>query len=252
MQPAVDLAACLTLARQKGTSMVNVTPASLPGRGLGLVTTCDVTRDTVLIDVPEPAMIFANRNFIKAHPVLQAAQPQAQLASFLGYMHAHHRAEYQVYSACWPSLRECQGMLLWWSLRSQSAATIRPYMPQSLANALGSATSEWTEDSHYMIAARKGYEAEPKGGASELDLYHWIIANTRSFSFDMNRGSKKQRSVMCPTLDFMNHCSSAHGETQYAGVCFLIIREWWSSLHVFRRILSAGVHRATSLSLHAT
>lgn len=250
MQPAADLAACLALARQKGTSTVNVTPASLPGRGLGLVTTCDVSRDTVLIDVPESAMIFANRNFLKAHPVLQDAQPQAQLATFLGYMHVHQRAEYQVYSACWPSLRECQGMLLWRSLRSQSAATIRPYMPQSLANALGSATSEWTEDSHYMTAARKGYEREAEADASELDLYHWIIANTRSFSFDLNRGHKKKRSVMCPILDFMNHCSSAHGEIQYAGVCFLFNREW-SSLHMFRRILSAGVHRATSLSLHA-
>ena len=42
------------------------------------------------------------------------------------------------------------------------------------------------------------------------DLYHWTIAHTRSFAWKP-AGSKEGKMVMCPFLDYMNHCASGDG-----------------------------------------
>jgi len=64
-------------------------------------------------------------------------------------------------------------------------------------------------------------ERDESGGADEEWwedwLYHWILVNTRSFHWKPE-GVRVGSMVMCPFLDYMNHCPNGLGVSLLRGI----------------------------------
>lgn len=80
----------------------SVTPAALPGRGIGLQTTAFISKGTRILFIPEKA-IFKPRK--EAGPGSSKQSPHAQLA-LSAFKAFRNDAELQRWSATWPSERD--------------------------------------------------------------------------------------------------------------------------------------------------
>lgn len=200
-------------ALTRGVEITHVAPASLPGRGIGLVTTAAIKKNTRLIFVPERAMIAPWPSIITSLS-LSSASPQAQLAATLTALYqSDDSAAYKACSAVWPTWHDFSSSLLWLppavSLEDQG----RSILPFTLQKPLERVRGDFERDMGVWSPDDSGDEE-----IRQRHVYHWAIANTRSFHWKPP-GRAKGCMVVCPVLDYMNHCASGKGVSVSCVLC---------------------------------
>ncbi|KAK1055591.1 hypothetical protein LTR12_011163 [Friedmanniomyces endolithicus] len=177
-------------SKERGVEIRDVKPATLPGRGLGLVTTAKIKAGARIIFVPEKAM-FKPYNF------LTNASPQAQLAASLLVDCKAAQSTISPWAATWPTDSDFEhSMPLRWpdSLRS----LVPPPVEQPLERQ-GKDLLKDLNDVYDFLAASE---------LSDDDFrYYWFIVNSRSFHWKPP-GGKAGSMVMCPFIDYINHAPS--------------------------------------------
>lgn len=213
-------------AVSKSITISSVAPLALPGRGIGLLATANITADSKLIFVPEKAMIKSSPSFLKKHTLLKAS-PQAQLAAYLTLASREEPQQPEWYTqsrAVWPTPDDFRACMLAWS-SGEELESLKGVAPPSILSPLERLLLDLQKDreavGHLMPTSG---EADSTGGivGDEVDddkasweqgfIYHWILVNTRSFHWKPH-GVREGSMVMCPFLDYMNHCPNGKGCT---------------------------------------
>ncbi|KAF1344683.1 hypothetical protein BDV97DRAFT_402455 [Delphinella strobiligena] len=216
-------------AQNQGISITSVAPLPLSGRGIGLLAITQIKADDKLIIVPEQSMIKTSLQFLKTNK-LQKASPQAQLAAYLtlASRQTPEPPEWYVQSrAVWPTPEDFRACMVAWSEVGE-LDVLKECAPPSILSPLERLLLDLRKDEgaveHLRIEAEtqtgaddenggeENGEGEAKSSWTEEYVYHWILVNTRSFHWKPH-GVREGSMVMCPFLDYMNHCPNGHGCT---------------------------------------
>lgn len=214
-------------AQDQSISITSVAPLPLEGRGIGLLATTEIKAEDKLIFVPEQSMIKTSSQFLKKNK-LQKASPQAQLAAYLTLASRQTPEPPEWYSqsrAVWPTLEDFRACMLAWS-EVGDLEVLKECAPPSILSPLERLLLDLRKDEgaveHLRIEAEaqtgtddengveENGEEEAKRSWAEEYVYHWILVNTRSFHWKPH-GVREGSMVMCPFLDYMNHCPNGHG-----------------------------------------
>lgn len=181
-------------AEGQGIQINGVGPAALSGRGIGLVATRAIKPGDILINVPPSAMLSP-----ASHHSSSSFSPQAKLTATLLELSLASDNHYTECAKVWPTPASFRSSLAWFTPSDHNLAH-KHLFPTALA----AAYDRLLRDAETDAAALDCNVSDP------AFLYHWAIANTRSFSF--KPPSKREGiMVLCPVLDYMNHCSSGQG-----------------------------------------
>lgn len=156
-------------------------------------------------------MIKSDSSFLKKH-ALHKVSPQAQLAAYLTVAsQSDPRPEwYESSRAVWPTPDDFKECMLAWS-EPEELVVLRRNAPPSILSPLERLLLDLKKD--VDAVAHLHVEGQGEGNWSDDYLYHWILVNTRSFHWKPE-GVKEGSMVMCPFLDYMNHCPNGHGVGQ--------------------------------------
>lgn len=159
-------------------------------------------------------MIRASSSALKTHG-LETASPQAQLAAYLtlSAMASPQPDWYRESRAVWPSAEDFKACMIAWSAESE-LEVLREWAPPGAKGPLERLLVDLAKDGGDVGHLWEGKEGEE--GWREEWIYHWILVNTRSFHWKPV-GVKDGSMVMCPFLDYMNHCPNGLG-----------VSLWWS------------------------
>ncbi|KAF2220257.1 hypothetical protein BDZ85DRAFT_303517 [Elsinoe ampelina] len=134
--------------------------------------------------------------------------PQARLAATLMHMDSIKNAEYEICSSVWPTSDDFESSLFWYSLTAHTAS---PPWYDSMPTALRTASTRLMHDFRRDLLSIQDLEHDDfKNATAQSFVYFWTIANTRSFAWKPH-GRREGVMVMCPFLDYMNHCPSGEG-----------------------------------------
>jgi hypothetical protein len=159
-----------TWAIDRGVEINSVVPQQLPGRGLGLMTTAPIKKDTRLIFVPEKAMFKPDNAFIKRSR-LERASPQAKLSLSLLAKGTMAKSPLATWQATWPTKQDFDSCLpLSWS------HDVLAYLPPAVAAPFERQKADYARDWEAT-----GPLCEERGWSEEEFRYYWCIVNSRSF-----------------------------------------------------------------------
>lgn len=180
-------------AKDRGVEIHGVRPSSVPGRGIGLVTTKQLKDGDRILLVPEKAMFKPNAAFLRDENLDQAS-PQAQLAVSAMLAFGHSDSLLRVWIDTWPTMDDLKkGMPMCWSKDLQQK------LPSSVNQPLERQLADYHKDWSASNSICRKY------AFSEDDfLYYWMIVNSRSFHWKPPR-AKAGSMVMCPFIDYLNH-----------------------------------------------
>ncbi|KAF2150382.1 SET domain-containing protein [Myriangium duriaei CBS 260.36] len=180
-----------TFALSQGITITNVAPSLLPGRGMGLLTTAPIRSGTTIIHVPPKAMLLPRPS--------NNLSPQAALTSHLLHLSTTSDPRYAACATVWPTRSDFRSSLAWFAPTDRNL-DYKHLFPKSLAGAY----------ERLVVDAEHDRTALGREEGDEEFMYHWAIANTRSFSWKP-AGAREGRMVICPFLDYMNHCQAGDG-----------------------------------------
>ncbi|KAM3421977.1 hypothetical protein BST61_g2354 [Cercospora zeina] len=187
-------------AESRGVQINSVAPTRIPGRGVGLLTTTSIKKDTQIIFVPEKAMFKPLSISTKPKFSQQTVNPspQAQLAISIMSACQDRSSPYYVWQSTWPTREDFESsMPLLWSKRLAS------HLPPSVQQPLERMREDYQRDLTSML------HRHPDWKEREFE-YYWAIVNSRSFHFKPP-GAKPGSMVLCPFIDYMNHGPSGTG-----------------------------------------
>ncbi|KAF2163088.1 hypothetical protein M409DRAFT_57762 [Zasmidium cellare ATCC 36951] len=189
----------------RGVQIHNVQPAIFPGRGVGLITTTKIKKDSRILFVPEKAMFKPDATVFgksQSKTWTQKASPQVQLAMSIMRECRKPESQYHKWKATWPTAEELLPTLpLFWS------KTLQSHLPPSLHQPLERQRSDYEKD----LATARSFAREAGLEWEDDDFkYYWSIVNSRSFHFKPP-GARPGFMVLCPFVDYMNHGPSGTG-----------------------------------------
>jgi hypothetical protein len=198
-------AAYVEWAIARGIEIHGVTPAVLPGRGVGLLAKEKIKKNAVLFFVPEKAMIKPEMAVLRKHK-LNKLSSQAQLAAYLTLECKSQSSTYVTSRPAWPTPEDFSSCMLAWSPEAELNDVLRKWAPPSVQKPLDRMLSDLKRDVESVQ-----HMHTPDYEAFERDfLYHWMLVNTRSFHWKPH-GVSQGAMIMNPALDYMNHCSNGQG-----------------------------------------
>ncbi|KAF2214279.1 hypothetical protein CERZMDRAFT_95556 [Cercospora zeae-maydis SCOH1-5] len=187
-------------AESRGVQINSVAPTHIPGRGVGLLTTTSIKKDSQIIFVPEKAMFKPLSASIKPTSSQQTVNlsPHAQLAISIMSACQDPSSTYHVWQSTWPTRADFESsMPLFWS------SGLASHLPPSVQQPLERMRVDYERDLKSMLNLHLDWkEREFK--------YYWAIVNSRSFHFKPP-GAKPGFMVLCPFIDYMNHGPSGTG-----------------------------------------
>jgi len=207
-------------AIEHGIKINRVEAKIIPNKGLGLVTTSNLKQNEIIIDIPRKCIIKPEESIFKN---VKNASVQAKLATML-YMNSSlyandnsvdddRRLNESPIAECesvWPSEDSFHSTLLWHNLLSDKCPDWFEYMPASLQKDAMKMRQDYAMDRAvlHQVASISELDHTPHDKCGILHI--WAIANTRSFSWKASNSSRGMM-VLCPFLDYMNHCPSGQG-----------------------------------------
>lgn len=192
-------------ALDRGIEINGVTPAALPGRGVGLLAKEKIPQGSLLVRVPEMAMIKPDMAILRRHK-LSKVSSQAQLAAYLSLERKKQSSVYVASKSVWPTPDDFASCMLACSSEDELNNALRKWAPPGVQKPLDRLLSDLRRD----VESVKHLRSADDKTFDEDYLYHWILVNTRSFHWKPH-GSNHGAMVMCPFLDYMNHCPNGNG-----------------------------------------
>lgn len=227
-------------SKDRGVEIKKVSPARIPGRGLGVIAQRRIEAGEELINVPASALLTEKsmpESFRKRHGDIAV---HGLLASFLAFGGTDVQP-YAPWQATWPSFADFQACmpLLWPDImRNRFDSSRRDVEKRSslLPPAIGS--DHWLELSTDGLGISPGLllkqernfkrdwsivERVVPDACKDTFLYYWLVVNTRTFYYELpglnGKRPKEDRMVMCPFVDYFNHadqgCDVAFDENGY-------------------------------------
>ncbi|KAK4555315.1 hypothetical protein LTR86_007612 [Recurvomyces mirabilis] len=187
-----------TWSRDRGVEIGNVAPAKLPGKGLGLVTTQNISKDERMLFIPEKAMFKPDLALLKKAK-LSHASPQAQLAYSTTMTCRNGNEGLRIWRATWPTDEDFEH-----SLPMRWPKELRKHLPPSIDQPLRRQEEDYAKD---LTAVRASHDSGSDFDEDEF-RYCWSIVNSRSFHWKPARKGSAGSMVMCPFIDYLNHGSS--------------------------------------------
>lgn len=168
----------------------SITPAALPGRGIGLQTNESIPKKTRILFIPEKAIFKPRKEDVDSR---HKTSPHAQLA-LSAFNSFTKDSNLQKWSASWPTETELLASLpIFWP------KTLQDKLPPSTRAVLDRQQDDFDAD---KAATSQVY--------SEEFHYYWAIVNSRSFHWKPP-GSKPGYMVLCPFIDYLNHGPNGTG-----------------------------------------
>lgn len=193
-------------AESRGNQISGVVPASLPGRGIGLVATRRIKSGQRIIFVPAKAMLQPDIALLKKLN-LHNASPQAQLTASLMAREGEKDEVYEMARSVWPTWQDFEACMLCSDGPDLNSNAYDGVIPPSVKSPLDRLLKDLRRDVDDISTA---FSAADLKADKQTLLYHWTIANTRSFHWKP-AGKKQGSMVVCPFLDYTNHCPSGQG-----------------------------------------
>ncbi|KAH0289148.1 SET domain-containing protein, partial [Aureobasidium melanogenum] len=198
-------AAYVEWAIARGIEIHGVTPAVLPGRGVGLLAKENLKKGDVLFFVPEKAMIKPGLAKLRKHKLTKLSS-QAQLAAYLTLEWKSQSSTYVASRPAWPTPEDFTSCMLAWSPKDELDNLLRKWAPPSVQKPLDRMLSDLKRD----IESVEHMHAPDDEAFKREFLYHWMLVNTRSFHWKP-QGVSQGAMIMNPALDYMNHCPNGEG-----------------------------------------
>ncbi|KAI5209307.1 hypothetical protein AUEXF2481DRAFT_3484 [Aureobasidium subglaciale EXF-2481] len=192
-------------ALTRGIKIHGVTPAVLPGRGVGLLAKKSITKDSLLFFVPEKAMIKPELAILRQHRLTKLSS-QAQLAAYLTLEWQSQSSTYVASRPAWPTPEDFASCMLAWSPETETEDVLRKWAPPSVQKPLERMLSDLKQD----VDSVRHMHAPDDEAFKQAFLYHWMLVNTRSFHWKP-QGVSQGAMIMNPALDYMNHCPNGQG-----------------------------------------
>lgn len=137
----------------------------------------------------------------------------------------------------WPTPQDFRKCMIAWSAPPE-LAQLKSLSPPSIRNPLDRLLQDLQRDigsvAHLFAGQSSGGGKAPTPASPgqvqdeawyEEFVYHWMLVNTRSFHWKPH-GVGEGNMVMCPFLDYMNHCPNGTGvsdETVLGGATFSVV-----------------------------
>ncbi|KAI5208599.1 SET domain-containing protein [Aureobasidium subglaciale] len=195
-------------ALARGIRIHGVTPAVLPGRGVGLLAKKRITKNSLLFFVPEKAMIKPELTVLRKHNLTKLSS-QAQLAAYLTLEWQSQSSTYVASRPAWPSPEDFASCMLAWSPEDETEDVLRKWAPPSVQKPLERMLSDLKRD----VDSVRHMHAPDDEAFKQAFLYHWMLVNTRSFHWKP-QGVSQGAMIMNPALDYMNHCPNGQGSLE--------------------------------------
>ncbi|KAL0261893.1 hypothetical protein SLS55_003326 [Diplodia seriata] len=192
---------------QLGVTIDGVTPARLPGRGLGVLATKPLKQGDLLVSVPAKALLTTESKHVKDVELPKDATVHARLAAYLTLMDGKADAPHRIWQPVWPKKEEFESIMpMNWEEREKEL------LPAHAKSLLEKQQEKFEKDWRALRAHL------PSGDCRDLFTYYWLIVNTRTFYWDYpttTRTGKQQVKrrklapddcmALCPFMEYFNH-----------------------------------------------
>ncbi|PYI07124.1 SET domain-containing protein [Aspergillus sclerotiicarbonarius CBS 121057] len=207
----------------QGIVINGVSPAKFAGRGLGMIATRKIEKDSILISVPHSAMLTPSKIPSSFTALFPADTPTHAL--YAAYL-THTPTTNDPWRNTWPTISDfASSMPLLWP---SSFVSLLPPSISSLWSTISippsppKETQQHDTTSHQHLLSqqearlRRDWEIVERvlpGMDWEKFKYHWIIVNTRSFFYllpgkDMPE-DRYDAMALVPVADYFNHSDEA-------------------------------------------
>ncbi|KKY22103.1 putative set domain-containing protein [Diplodia seriata] len=210
---------------QLGVTIDGVTPARLPGRGLGVLATKPLKQGDLLVSVPAKALLTTESKHVKDVELPKDATVHARLAAYLTLMDGKADAPHRIWQPVWPKKEEFESIMpMNWEEREKEL------LPAHAKSLLEKQQEKFEKDWRALRAHL------PSGDCRDLFTYYWLIVNTRTFYWDYpttTRTGKQQVKrrklapddcmALCPFMEYFNHadegCTVDHDMKGFTITC---------------------------------
>ncbi|KAL1900591.1 hypothetical protein Sste5346_002314 [Sporothrix stenoceras] len=222
----------LRYAARQGVQLTGITPRRLPGRGYGMVATCDVLEGETVLAVPTRAL----RTLATVPKAISRTLDRD--VSVHGILAAHlvldDTGDYAAWDAVLPTPDDLEaGMPLLWPTK------LRELLPTPARNALQRQQTKLNADWEAVKAAfgeGKGKETNGDGNDTGEKLTKskyvraWLLVNSRTFYYTTPRSeatlpSHDDRIAMQPVADLFNHAADRGCKAAYAAQGFSFVAD---------------------------
>ncbi|GME35689.1 set domain-containing protein [Neofusicoccum parvum] len=198
---------------QLGVTIDGVTPAKLPGRGLGVLATKPLKQGDLLVSVPAKALLTTEIKHVKDVLLPKEATVHGRLAVYLTLMDGKEDAPHRLWQPVWPKKEEFdQIMPMNWTGRQKEL------LPAHAKSLLEKQQDKFEKDWELLK------DRLPDKECRDLFIYYWLIVNTRTFYWDYpttTRTGKQQVKrrklipddcmALCPFMEYFNHADEGVG-----------------------------------------
>ncbi|KAL8823188.1 MAG: hypothetical protein Q9191_006088 [Dirinaria sp. TL-2023a] len=227
-------------SKDRGVEINKVSPARIPGRGLGMIARRRIEAGEELMNVPASALLTEKsipESFRKRHGDITV---HGLLASFLAFGGTDVQP-YAPWQATWPSFADFQACmpLLWPDIlrnRFDSGRRDVEKRPSVLPPAIDAdhrlelSTDGLGTSPGLLLKQERNFKRDwsivgrvVPDACKDTFLYYWLVVNTRTFYYELpglnGKRPKEDRMVMCPFVDYFNHadqgCDVAFDENGY-------------------------------------
>ncbi len=186
-------------AKLRGVEINGVEAKSIPGRGVGLVTTKTLKEGDRIIFIPEKAMFQPDATLLKRNH-LTAASPQAQLAVSALCAFEKLDSSFFTWQEVLPDENDFKAsMPMYWPRE------LHEFLPPAVKQPLTRQITDYEKDWKAVkeLCKRRNFP-------EERFKYFWMIVNSRSFHWKPPQ-NKAGIMVMCPFIDYLNHGPTGSG-----------------------------------------
>ncbi|PYH65303.1 uncharacterized protein BO88DRAFT_407932 [Aspergillus vadensis CBS 113365] len=219
-------------AKSQGIVINGVSPARFPGRGLGMIATRKIEKDSILVKVPHSAMLTPSKlpsTFTSRFP---ADTPTHTL--YAAYLTNASPSHITPWRNTWPTMEDfTSSMPILWSSSSplspssnSNTSSIQDLLPPSISNTWSTITPgkrkhKYDTRHQNLLKAqetrlRKAWDIVVRvfpETDKDLFTYHWVIVNTRSFFYLLPGAEmpedRNDAMALVPFADYFNHSDVA-------------------------------------------
>ncbi|KZF20512.1 SET domain-containing protein [Xylona heveae TC161] len=188
---------CLTWAQEQGIKCDGIEPATIAGRGSGIVATRKLSAGEVVAYLPIKALYATKNVSTEVRIQLTGTTVHGILAASLALEAGLKTVPYGPWRAVWPSKRDFEeSMPIMWSSDAQNL--LPPFAKELLQAQKQKLETDTAEALHKF----------PKITGDDY-TFHWLIVNTRTFYYVPPGAKKKPPAAdcmaLCPFTDYFNH-----------------------------------------------
>lgn len=204
--------ALLAWAEERGIRYNGIIPKHLPGRGVGVVVTRDVEPGEIILEVPTSNL--RSTETVPKHVRAKLPKDLSVQGLLAADLALDDTDKYTPWNAVCPSLADFSSMPLLWPSALQSL------LPGPARKLLSRQQAKLAKDRATIAAAFPDID-------NDRYTHGWLLANTRTFSYNsprrQQRGRREEdRTVLQPVADLLNHADADVCDVSFGDASFTV------------------------------